>query len=38
VAQAAALVHEDWYAQAGTLNAIGRGLDEIKKDIEDGTL
>lgn len=38
VAQAAALVHEDWYAQAGNLNAIGRGLDEIKKDIEDGTL
>lgn len=38
VAQAAALVHEDWYVQAGKLNAIGRGLDEIKKDIEDGTL
>jgi hypothetical protein len=38
LAQAAALVHDDWYAQAGKLNAIGRGLDEIKKDIEDGTL
>jgi hypothetical protein len=38
LAQAAAFVHDDWYAQAGKLNAIGRGLDEIKKDIEDGTL
>ena len=38
LAQAAAFAHDDWYAQAGKLNAIGRGLDEIKKDIEDGTL
>lgn len=38
VAQAAALAREDWYAQAGTFNVIGRGLDEIRKDIEDGTL
>ena len=38
VAQAAALMHEDWYAQAGSLSAIQRGLDEIKKDIDDGTL
>jgi hypothetical protein len=37
-AQAAALMHEDWYAQAGSLIAIERGLDEIKKDIQDGTL
>ena len=38
LAQAAAFAHDDWYAQAGKLNAIGRGLDEIKKDMEDGTL
>jgi hypothetical protein len=38
LAQAAAFAHDDWYAQAGKLNAIGRGLDAIKKDIEDGTL
>jgi len=38
VAQAAALVQEDWYARAGGLSAIERGLDQIKKDIEDGTL
>jgi hypothetical protein len=38
VAQAAALVREDWYARAGGLSAIERGLDQIKKDIEDGTL
>jgi hypothetical protein len=38
VAQAAALVREDWYARAGGVSAIERGLDQIKKDIEDGTL
>lgn len=38
LAQATALVHEDWYAQAGKLNALGQALDEVKKDIEDGTL
>ncbi len=38
VAQAAALAQEDWYARAGGLSAIERGLDQIKKDIEDGTL
>lgn len=38
VAQAAALVHDDWYAQAGGLSVIERGLDQIKQDIKDGTL
>lgn len=38
VAQAAALAGVDWYAQAGNWSAIERGLDEIKKDIQDGTL
>ena len=38
VAQAAALVRDDWYARAGGVSAIERGLDQIKKDIEDGTL
>lgn len=38
LAQATAIVHEDWYAQAGKLNALGQALDEVKKDIEDGTL
>ncbi len=38
VAQAAALASVDWYAQTGNLSAIERGLDEIKKDIQDGTL
>lgn len=38
VAQATAWVREDWYAQAVSFSAIERGLDEIKKDIEDGTL
>lgn len=38
VSQAAALVHDDWYAQAGGLSAIERGLDQIKQDIKDGTL
>jgi len=37
-AQAAAWVQQDWYARAGGVSAIERGLDEIKKDIEDGTL
>jgi len=38
VAQAAAWVQQDWYAQTGGLGAIERGLDQIQKDIEDGTL
>ena len=38
VAQAAALVRDDWYARAGGVSAVERGLDQIKKDIEDGTL
>jgi len=38
LAQATAWAHQDWYAQAGKVNALGRELDEIKKDIEDGTL
>ena len=38
VAQATALAREGWYAQAGNVSAIERGLDEIKKDIQDGTL
>jgi len=38
VAQATALASVDWYAPTGNLSAIERGLDEIKKDIQDGTL
>lgn len=38
VAQAAALARDDWYARAGGVSAVERGLDQIKKDIEDGTL
>lgn len=38
VSQAAALVRQDWYAGVGHWSAIERGFEEIKKDIEDGTL
>jgi len=38
VARAAALARQDWYAGAGNWRSVERGLDEIKKDIEDGTL